>query len=173
MPTRNYTRHKLTLGETEAAVQSPDLASATPNLSTLIGPISPVEVRKSNLCQERIDGKVPKVTFRDTEQFQGVCIRRNETPAAVRDNDCFRGTSQQIAQIILSGQTHFPHPPRFLGDGPSQGDDCVLRLLKFPCYESRYAGNPPSEWANFRFYGHDCGMKPCSQLPQIILRLAP
>src|SRR5215471_11067969 len=110
MPTRDYTSYKLTFCGAQATVQSPDLASATANLLPLKGRISPVEVRKFNLCQERIYGEVPHVKFRDSEQFQGFCIRGNKTPVAVRDDDCIQGTSQQVSQIILSRQTDFPHP---------------------------------------------------------------
>src|SRR4029077_15680106 len=128
MPTWDYTSYKLTFCDAQAAVQFPDLASVNPNLSMLKRRIRQVEGRKVNICQERIYGEVPQIRFRDSEQFQGFCISGHETPVAVRDNDCIHGTSQQVAQIILSRQTNFPHPSRFVGDGPSQGGDCVPRL---------------------------------------------
>src|SRR5215475_15173035 len=102
MPMRDYICYKLTFSDAQAAVQFSDLASVNPSPSTLKGRIIPVDVPKSNIYQERIYGEVPHVKFRDSEQFQSFCIRGNETPVPVRDNDCVQGTSQQVAQIILS-----------------------------------------------------------------------
>ncbi len=86
MPTWDYTSYKLTFCDAQAAVQFPDLASVNPNLSMLKRRISQVEVRKFNICQERIYGEVPQIRFRDSEQFQGFCISGNETPVAVLVN---------------------------------------------------------------------------------------
>jgi len=130
MPMRDNTCHKLTFCDEQASVQPANLASAKPCLSTFRPRITPVEVGWLNTCHKRIEGKVSHVKFGDPEQFQGFCVRGNETSVAIHDGDGVRGTRHQVVQSILTSPIRSLYSSRFEGDASSRAADRVLGILK-------------------------------------------
>ena len=127
MPTRENARDKLTIREERASVQPANLASE-PYLSSFRPGMAPVEVRRFNTCHKRIQGEVSHVELRDPEQFQGFCVRGNETPVTIRENDCVEGIRQKVAHIILTSPMGSQYSSRFEDHPAFRAADGVLRI---------------------------------------------
>jgi hypothetical protein len=79
--------------ESQASIQTPNLAF------TLLLPSTyerqAISVKVSNLTQKKgVNGELPDVCLRDSEQMQGFRICGNKSAVNVRHNNCIEGACQ-------------------------------------------------------------------------------